>query len=225
MIAAREILGQNGRTVMGIVVIAAVLSAVNGLLFSVSRMLSGMAREGLLPSFFTGRKERATATLLLLVFGIAGMMGLGMAGEPVLEIYTRAGILFWLLTYAAVHLAMLMSVRSRAIELKESAVVSWHPLGSIIGLITMLAGLIGLLWTDPNSAEVIKFMVVVSAVLSIIITLWLRLKKKDSNLILRQNQKERRNEEKYPSDIQNCISFSFGGGVINKCRGRQCAQD
>ena len=49
--------------------------------------------------------------------------------------------------------------------------------------------------------------------------------KKDSNLILRQNQKERRNEEKHPSDIQIGISFSFGGGAINKCRGRQCAQD
>jgi amino acid transporter len=225
MIAAREILGQNGRIVMGIVVIAAVLSAVNGLFFSVSRMLSGMAREGLLPSFLAGRKDRATATLLLLVFGIAGMMGLGMAGEPVLEIYTMAGILFWLLTYAAVHLAMLMSVRSRAIELKESAVVSWHPLGSIIGLLIMFGGFRWLLWTDPNSAEVIKFMVVVAAVLSIMTTLWLRFKKKDNNLILRQVEKERRNEEKHASDIQNCISFGFGGGAINKCRGRQCAQD
>ena len=225
MIAAREILGHNGRIIMGIVVIAAALGAVNGLLFSVSRMLSGMARGGLLPSLFTERNDRTTATLLLLVFGIAGMMGLGMAGEPVLEIYTRAGVLFWLLTYAAVHLAMFMSVRSRARERKASSAVSWHPLGSIIGLLIMLGGFRWLLWTDANSAEVIEFMVLLSAVLAIMSALWLRLKKKDNNLIVRQIEKERTNEEKHPSDIQNGIRFSFGGGVSSKCRGRQCAQD
>ena len=225
MIAAREILGQNGRIVMGTVVIAAALSAVNGLLFSVSRILSSMAHEELLPSIFAGRDDRATAGLLFLVFGIAGMMRLGMAGEPVLEIYTRAGILFWLLTYAAVHLAMLISVRSRANKLRKSAAVSWHPLGSIIALLIMLGGFRWLLWIDPNSAEVIEFMLVVSAVLAIITTLCFRLKKGDSNPIIRQIEKEKRNEEKDRSDIPNGISFSFGGSAINKCRGRECAQD
>lgn len=201
MIAAREILGQNGRVIMGIVVIAAVLSAVNGLLFSVSRMLSGMAHEGLLPSFFAGRKDRATATLLLLVFGIAGMMGLGMAGEPVLEIYTRAGILFWLLTYAAVHLAMFMSVRSRAIERKESSVVSWHPLGSIIGLLIMLGGFRWLLWTDPNSGEIVKSMLVVSGVLLILTTSWLGFGRIGRNPLLMKIGKERINERTQTSDI------------------------
>ena len=89
MVAARNIFGQQGRIVMGMVVIAGALSAVNGLLFSVSRMLSGMAVEGHLPLLFRGKKERETACLLFLVFSIAAMMGLGLAGEPVLEIYTR----------------------------------------------------------------------------------------------------------------------------------------
>jgi hypothetical protein len=36
---------------------------------------------------------------------ITSLMGLGMAGEPALEIFTRVGIMFWLFTYTAVHLA------------------------------------------------------------------------------------------------------------------------
>lgn len=195
MIVAREILGQNGRIIMGIVVIAAVLGAVNGLLFSVSRMLSGMAGEGLLPSLFAESNDRATSGLLLLVFGIAAMMGLGMAGEPVLEVYTRASILFWLLTYAAVHLAVFMSVRSVAIELKESAVVGWHPLVSIIGLLIMLGGFRWLLWTDPNSAEIVKFMLVMSGVLLILTASWLGLRKIRRNPLLMKIGKERINEK------------------------------
>lgn len=48
-------------------------------------------------------------------------------------------------------------------ELKASSGVGWHPLGSIIGLLKMLGGFRWLLWTDPNSAEVIEFMVVLPA--------------------------------------------------------------
>ncbi|UCD31080.1 MAG: APC family permease [Desulfobacterales bacterium] len=201
MIAAREILGQNGRIIMGIVVISGGLGAVNGLLFSVSIMLSGMAHEGLLPSFFAGRNDRATATLLLLVFGIAAMMGLGMAGEPVLEIYTKAGILFWLLTYAAVHLAVLISVRSRTMELKESGVVSWHPLVSIMGLLIMLGGFRWLLWTDPNSAEIVEFMLMVSGVLFIFTASWLGFGRIRRNPLLIKIGKERINERTQTSDI------------------------
>ena len=132
---------------------------------------------------------------------LTALMGLGMAGEPVLEIYTRAGILFWLLTYAAVHLAMLMSVRSRAIERKESAVVSWHPLGSIIGLLIMLGGLRWLLWTDPNSAEIMKSMLVVSGVLLILTVSWLGFGRIGRNPLLMKIGKERINERTQTSDI------------------------
>ena len=35
------------------------------------------------------------------------MLATGMAGEPETEVYTRAGVLFWLLHYAAMHLQSL----------------------------------------------------------------------------------------------------------------------
>jgi len=36
---------------------------------------------------------------------LTALMGLGMAGESALEIFTGVGIMFWLFTYAAVQLA------------------------------------------------------------------------------------------------------------------------
>ena len=36
------------------------------------------------------------------------MLAMGMAGEPETEVYTRAGVLFWLLHYATMHLVVLV---------------------------------------------------------------------------------------------------------------------
>ncbi len=180
MITARAILGQNGRIVMGIVVIAGTMAAVNGLLFAVSRILRQMAREGFLPSLIAGESERPLVALLLLAGGIAAMMGLGMAGEPVLEIYTRASLLFWLLSYAAVHLAVLILRRN-----------SWHKpwkltpsLGvSVTGFLAMITGLAGLLWTDPESIQVVKFMLTMFGLLSIFTLLWLGFKRSQKSSV------------------------------------------
>ena len=184
-----------------------------------------MAVEGHLPLLFRGKKERETACLLFLVFSIAAMMGLGLAGEPVLEIYTRAGILFWLLTYTAVHLAFLGSMRSSPIELKEKPLIVRHCLGSIIAVIIMLGGLLGLLWTDPNSAQVLKSMLIVSGVLSILTAVWLAFKKEVRNPVLMKIEKERANEKTHTSDIQNSINFRPGDHANHKCSGRKCPQD
>lgn len=180
MIAARAILGQNGRIVMGIVVIAGTLSAVNGLLFAVSRMLSHLAQEGFLPFFSREKSDRPVGGLIVLTIGISAMMGLGMAGEPLLEVYTRASILFWLLSYAAVHLAVIMmgkkykAQRSKLMRIQTTAV---------IGFLGMSIGFTGLLWTDPEPAQVIKFMVTVLVTLSILSFTWRALKGKQISSI------------------------------------------
>ena len=180
MIAARSILGQNGRIVMGIVVIAGTLSAVNGLLFAVSRMLGHLAQEGFLPFFSGGELDRPVGGLIVLTVGVAAMMGLGMAGEPVLEVYTRASLLFWLLSYAAVHLAVIM-VRKKYPGQRSQIVRSQT--AAVIGFLGMSTGFAGLLWTDPESAQVMKFMVTVFVILSIISFAWRALKRKQKSSI------------------------------------------
>jgi amino acid transporter len=175
MVAARAILGQNGRVVMGMVVLAGSLSAVNGLLLAVSTMLGNMARHGFLPSLFAGKPERSTVGLILLTIGIGSMMGLGFAGEPVLEIYIRTAILFWLLNYSAVHLGVLLAKTEISAEPRRASPLKWHPAVSVVGLLLTFGGFAGLLWTEPELAELIKFMITLVGVLSIMSLIWQRL--------------------------------------------------
>jgi amino acid transporter len=174
MIAARAILGENGRLVMGLVVIAGSLSAVNGLIYTMTRLLSGMARENLLPAFFAGSSDRSLPTMIILVLGIAVMLGLGMAGKPALGIYIRSALLFWLLFYSAVHLSLL-KVRKNYLQIGRVSRFGWRPVVSTVSVFIMLVGFIGLLWTDPESVELAKFMLTISVAGSILGLFWLRL--------------------------------------------------
>ncbi len=167
MVAAREILGQSGRVIMGLVVISGSCAAINALLLAVSRMISGMARQGSLPSFLALALKRTPIPLILLAIGIGAMMASGMAGEPTLEVYTRAGISFWLLNYAAIHLAVLIMSRRYSNRFRPFQ-TSLSPVIPFVGMLAWVIGLIGLLWTDPQAIPVLKFMVVLLVILSIL---------------------------------------------------------
>lgn len=176
MVAAREILGQNGRVIMGLVVISGSCAAVNALLLAVSRMISGMAKQGLLPSFLALAPNRAPVPLVLLAVGIAAMMASGMSGKPTLEVYTRAGISFWLLNYTAVQLAVLIVAR-RSSDRYSFFQTSQPPVIPFVGLLALVLGLIGLLRTDPQSLPILKFMLVLLLILSLLTLLWLAIKR------------------------------------------------
>ncbi|MDY6952988.1 MAG: hypothetical protein SWE60_15875, partial [Thermodesulfobacteriota bacterium] len=107
---ARAVLGQWGRIWMGLIILSGASAAVNALLMAVSRMMTSMAADGLLPPFLAKAKGNATIALLLLAAAVAAMMGLGMAGEPILETYIKAGTWFWLLHYAVIQGALLATM-------------------------------------------------------------------------------------------------------------------
>lgn len=169
MITARTLFGQPGRMVMGMVVLAGVSAAVNALLIGVSRLLVGMANQGFLPGFLAWAPQRAPVALLVLAFGPAVMMRLGMAGEPETEVYTRAGLIFWLLHYAAIHLAVVVLRRrdkqppSRRLGLLLPA----------LGMSLMGLGSVGLLWVDRTPGHLVAFMLAVAASMSVLSLGWI----------------------------------------------------
>ena len=173
MLAARQIMGQNGRFIMGLVVLAGSCAALNALLMAVSGMISGMARQGLLPSFLSLRHKRPPIPLILLGMGIAAMMAAGMAGKPMLEIYTKAGIWFWMLNYATIHLSVLV-IRRRYLEPFYPFQILGSPVIPIVGLLTLLAALVGLLGTDPEGALILKSVFFIFIIVSILGFLWIR---------------------------------------------------
>ena len=166
MLAARQIMGQYGRFIMGLVVLAGSCAALNALLMAVPGMISGMAKQGLLPAFLGLRPKRVPFGLILLVLGVAAMMAAGMAGKTELEIYTKAAIWFWLLHYAMIHVSVLI-MRWRNPGRFIPFQIFASPVIPIVGALTLLTGLAGLLWTAPEGARILKFIFVMLVIVSI----------------------------------------------------------
>jgi amino acid transporter len=180
MVTARTILGQPGRIIMGVVVLAGVSSAVNALLLGVSQMLVGMASQGLLPAFLAWAPQRAPVALILLALGPAAMLRLGMAGEPETEVYTRAGLIFWLLHYGAIHLAVLVLLhRADRPPFRRS-----FPLLPAVSMSLIVLGIVGLLWTDSHPGHLIRFMLTVVGSVSGLSLAWMGWCRKKDRMVL-----------------------------------------
>lgn len=170
MVTARAIGGDRGRVVMGVVVLAGTCATVHALLSAGSHMLAGMARQGLLPAWLGWRQARPG--LLVLAAGPAVMMAMGMAGEPETEVYTRAGVLFWLFHYAAMHLAVLVGPRRRT----PQPAWGWGtpPAGvSLLSLGALTLGVVGLIWFDREATHLVWFMALAGASASGLSLAWL----------------------------------------------------
>ena len=170
MLTARAIFGHSGRVMMGIVVLAGTCATVNALLGAGSRMLAGMATQGFLPAWLGSCQARPA--LLLLALGPAMMMAMGMAGEPETEVYTRAGVLLWLLHYAAIHLAVLVGPRRRTPQVPWA----WGRTPVTMPLLSLSAlslGVLGLVWSDRETAHLVQFMGIVGASAGCLSLAWL----------------------------------------------------
>ncbi len=171
MAAAREVLGQPGRIVMGIVLLAGTISALVSMLMAVSRMTSGMAALRLLPSFFGKIPDSSPVPLILLAVGIAAIMGTGMAGEPVLEVYARGGFLFWLLTYASVHLSVFI-MKAPLLKRPYSPRIPGSRVIPAMGCLFMLISFLGLISSESQSWLLLKFMIILLISVSFLIFSW-----------------------------------------------------
>jgi len=170
MVTARAIGGASGRVVMGVVVLAGTCATVHALLSAGSHMLAGMARHGLLPAWL-GRRQ-ARPALLVLAAGPAAMLAMGMAGEPETEVYTRAGVLFWLLYYATMHLAVLVGPHRQI----SPTAWGWGTTPAVVSLLSLGAislGVLGLVWLDREATHLVSFMIFAGASASGLSFAWL----------------------------------------------------
>ncbi|MDY0041772.1 MAG: amino acid permease [Desulforhabdus sp.] len=152
-VTARTIMGQKGRIIVGIVILAGTAGAVNALFGGVSRMTAAMASAGLLPSFFGDNRCKGRLTPVFLTAATSAMLFAGMAGSSHLDAFLRGSLILWLFHYAALHFAHFKAKRgdcrprSRCSHLSVSALLA-------------LAAL-GLLLTDGEKKIVAAFLIVI----------------------------------------------------------------
>jgi amino acid transporter len=177
-LAARAIMGQRGRVVMGIVAISGACGAVNALLASVSRFVSAMAQDGLIPTALVQVRGRPLVAPALLGVGGFAMMGAGMAGSPMLEHLVMAGAWFWLASYGAVHLSFQLTKGFMSKERSglRQRIMPLLSLGSILFIGFVLVAVIFSI-ERPDALKLVKILITVPAVSVTCSAVLLRLKR------------------------------------------------
>jgi len=168
MLAARQILGEQGRWIMGSVVLAGTCASVNALILSGAQMIAVMSKKGLLPDFLGSGQGRATVPVILIGAMISLMLAAGMAGDPRLDVYVRAGLLFWLLQYAGFHYSLLAAGMKPVRSGGRSLVSQGISRVSILALVLYVSTFLVLIWTDADRSFLLCFAAAVAGCLTVL---------------------------------------------------------
>jgi amino acid transporter len=160
ILTAKKIGGQAGRVIIGMVIISGTCAAVNVLIYAVSRMLTQMAANRLLPAIFTRFPSRPIVSLSCLAGAIGLLMAIGFAGSDLLDKSIRAGSFFWLLNYAITQLALFIQWRKKHSPHQRPRSPYWPKLHMVVFLAMSICS-VGLVLSDDNIALLLLTMSVI----------------------------------------------------------------
>ena len=175
--AARAVLGETGRIWMGMIALAGTCAAVNALLMATARMMAMMADEGLLPPFLAKGKDETTVGVLVLAAAVAAMLGSGMAGEPILEVYMKAGLCFWLLHYSLI-LAAVFKTSVQALPGSPAQSGMGYRFLLFAGWAAMALAFCGMFVLDPEWKLLLRTVVLLFAIALLFGAFWVSFSRK-----------------------------------------------
>ena len=146
MTASRKIMGDTGRQIMGVVVIAGSCAAFTGFTLLCRKKLEELNQEQMAPPFMAAGGQRWLFPPLVAV-AVGACMATGLAGDELLEILLRSALLLWLLCYCFVSVAAVLG--------KKSAGATNSP-ASAIAVILLIAGFLTILFSSPHATELLK---------------------------------------------------------------------
>lgn len=159
--AARAVLGQNGRLLMGVVVICGATAAVNGLFLYMGKTARNLADQQVIPRFKGERTlHRLISILMFVTIGVFMMTGL--AGEEKLSLYYRGALLLWLVLLV---FRCFTSARLHSASKRFSAI--GVAIGSTIGLIAVIIAA-----TAEHAKEQFIFCLLVYIVALLLVLIW-----------------------------------------------------
>jgi amino acid transporter len=160
ILAARKILGQPGRIIMGLVIISGTGAAINALFAAVGRMMAAVSRQAYLPFLPQRFFNRSSNTMIFLALVIATMMALGVAGTDALDTYIRGSLILWLLNYAVINFTLILPGARRPLKVRGRS--SWRQIvlhGAIF--MFMFAGSAVLFTTDDNVGLLVRYFIII----------------------------------------------------------------
>lgn len=173
LLAARNAGGEAGRALMGTVVIAGSVAAVNALFKSMGELLTGFSIRW---RRYTGYKypnifERHAFWASFVAAAVGVMMASGMAGTEEIDLYVQAGFILWIFYYGGMNLSALMKYH------RHSRRRHWQ--GRVfpaIGAVTMVLGGGVLTATAPNGGLFLKILLslMILAILSVLTKIFLK---------------------------------------------------
>ncbi len=171
MTAARKILGEPGRQIMGVAIISGTCGALNGLMILTRTEFTTLATEGAVPQFLSTRKQNWFIPLFLAVI-IGVLMATGLAGDELLESLLRGALILWLLYYTFLCLAALHLVH------KATAAI---PYPALFCTLLLMAGSITLLVGDPRRVQINLFILSVLSASGLLCTCWYFINKQNKD--------------------------------------------
>lgn len=170
--AAATLAGPIGLKVMGIVGIAGAMAGINALLRAAAQTMAtvttraGIRAENFPMATIMQLASQPAVWIIGLALLIGLLLALGLAGTDAVDIYFRAGLLFWLIYYASLY----PTVLRHGILRDSGNRRNWkNPtlLTSAAGVLLLVPGICILFTTDPDRWELVGFSIVVYS------TLWL----------------------------------------------------
>lgn len=167
IISAREIMGQPGRILIGITIIAGACGAVNGFFLLANSSLIQLTEEICSQKIqMTGWTKRIYPAIFTLAISVC--MATGLAGSEDLEVYIYGALILWLVSLGAHCYAA-----TRALQAHAAASV-WH--GYLLSTIFPLCAL-SLAVAHNNSGQIFSFcflILAISALFSILLDYFFR---------------------------------------------------
>ncbi len=168
MTAARKIMGDPGRQIMGVVVISGTCAAITSLVLLSRHMLAKIISKEMTTGLLTEKAQRwIFPPLIALSTGL--LMATGLAGDELLEVLLRAALILWLFYYSFVYLSALIWIK------KKSQPISL-PAG--IGTLILMISLFTLVINNPHTIEICIFIFSTLGISSLLAAVWLSIHKK-----------------------------------------------
>ncbi len=145
MTAARKIMGETGRFIMGAVIICGSCGAVNGLMLLSRRMLAEAAVEQTGISVRSAEKKIKLLLPAAVAVNAGILMATGLAGE---EVLLRSALILWLIQHIARCCSALVRLRAKTGRLHLPALCG--TVFSVVGLLVLISG-------DPEKIQIIVF--------------------------------------------------------------------